>query len=146
MNTKTNRSFFQFSKPELTESIFAVNPSFSSDEPLRQEIKIESKVSKPQKRKDESFATVTLTVRNFDEFKLTDDTPYLLRVSMESDFTWKKELDENEEYNLLRVNGSSFLLSYIRPFVSEMTGMSKFKREEIPFIDFTSSKEVEKTE
>ena len=40
---------------------------------------------------------------------------------------------------LLKVNGASVLLSYIRPIVANLTNSSQYSVLNIPFMDFTQS-------
>lgn len=57
---------------------------------------------------------------------------------MKAKFIWKKGLSTEEEEDLLKVNAASLLLSYIRPQIRSITSLSKFREQNIPFIDFTS--------
>lgn len=50
----------------------------------------------------------------------------------------EKRLSTEEEEDLLKVNAASLLLSYIRPQIRSITSLSKFREQNIPFIDFTS--------
>ena len=53
-------------------------------------------------------------------------------------FTGFAKVLNNDEENLLKINAASLLLSYIRPQVRNITSLSKFSEQNIPFIDFTS--------
>lgn len=64
--------------------------------------------------------------------------PFFIRETMKAKFIWKKGLNNNDEENLLKINAASLLLSYIRPQVRNITSLSKFSEQNIPFIDFTS--------
>ena len=101
----------------------------------------ETKVQEPEKDEDDSklFAKVMFTVSNFEDLSPTSDVPYFLRVSMESTFSWDEMLDFSVE-DFLKVNAPSLLLSFIRPVVAELTGLSEYKQQYLPFIDFSANK------
>lgn len=140
MNTIDNKSFFQFDKPTLQELVFLPKPNFEKEKES-QNIILKSGFSKPENPTKETYTSfVTLTVTNNSDMKITEDIPYLLRVTMGAKFKWQGSLDQDQEAQLLKVNAASLLLSYIRPIVSSVTGDSSFKTEYLPFIDFTSEK------
>ena len=124
MNTKENISQFQFSRPRLKEAIFLANSDDNTDDIV---FSFETKVQEPEKDEDDSklFAKVMFTVSNFEDLSPTSDVPYFLRVSMESTFSWDEMLDFSVE-DFLKVNAPSLLLSFIRPVVAELTGLSEY--------------------
>ena len=141
MDTENDKSIIQFTDPELIESIFLVNGDFdiNKSKAKKQNMSIKPVVETPHDSNDEKRETViSLSVTNFDEIKFEKSTPYLIRVTMKATFKWEKGLTDEEENNLLNVNAASLLLSYIRPLVSQLTGMSRFNTQSIPFIDFTT--------
>lgn len=140
MNTKDNISQFQFSRPRLKEAIFLANSDDNIDDIV---FSFETKVQEPEKEDDDGklFAKVMFTVSNFEDLSPTSDVPYFLRVSMESTFSWDEMLDFSVE-DFLKVNAPSLLLSFIRPVVAELTGLSEYKQQYLPFIDFSANKKI----
>ncbi|KWT47441.1 hypothetical protein ABB39_08445 [Levilactobacillus brevis] len=144
MDTETNKSFFQFSNPELLQSIFIVNPEFSEDNDNKEKsMAISSNVSNPEKNeKDNScYSDVQLTVENMSSIDFTDNDAYYLHVSMGARFLWPDEVDKHQYMSLLQINAPSLLLSYVRPIVKEITENSRYTSVNIPFIDFRDSSE-----
>ena len=64
-------------------------------------------------------------------------------VEMHEENTAKVSLNvivgSSEVKELLKVNGASVLLSYIRPIVANLTNSSQYSVLNIPFMDFTQS-------
>lgn len=147
MDTEKNKSFIQFSNPELVRSIFIVNESYDSHTEYKQKMKIETKAQEPHNLKDnERESKVNLSIKNFD-VNIKDlekkNIPYFVDISIQSKFKWSKEnnISKDEEIKMLKVNAASLILSYIRPLLAQLTGMSRFSTENIPFIDFTNNLE-----
>ena len=139
MDTQNNQSIIQFTNPELVESIFMENPNYSGSEKVSQKLNISSEHDKIVKEnKYEKSTTVSLTVTNFDKIDMNSKLPFFIRETMKAKFIWKKGFNNNDEENLLKINAASLLLSYIRPQVRNITSLSKFSEQNIPFIDFTS--------
>ncbi|HIW89803.1 MAG TPA: protein-export chaperone SecB [Candidatus Ligilactobacillus excrementipullorum] len=140
MDTENNKSIIQFTNPELIETIFLVNSTFSRKDNKNQNLQIEPAIENPHDTDDDQRETsISLSISNFKELKFDDNTPFLIRITVKANFKWQKGLEDDEEENLLKVNASSLLLSYIRPLVSQLTGMSRFNTQSIPFIDFTAN-------
>lgn len=139
MNTKENISQFQFSRPRLKEAIFLANSDENTDDVV---FSFETKVQEPEKDENSKlFAKVMFTVSNFEDLSPTSDELYFLRVSMESTFSWDEMLDFSVE-DFLKINAPSLLLSFIRPVVAELTGLSEYKQQYLPFIDFSVNKKI----
>ena len=139
MNTKENISQFQFSRPRLKEAIFLANSDENTDDVV---FSFETKVQEPEKDDNSKlFAKVMFTVLNFEDLSSTSDEPYFLRVSMESTFSWDEMLDFSVE-DFLIINAPSLLLSCIRPVVAELTVLSEYKQQYLPFIDFSVNKKI----
>ena len=84
---------------------------------------------------------VELEVSNFDSDNDAEINkhPYLLNVIMQAEFRWPNNWAEKKVKRFIKVNAASLLFSYIRPIISDITGMSEFEREDLPFIDFSKS-------
>ncbi|WP_041826715.1 protein-export chaperone SecB [Streptococcus salivarius] len=137
MNTKENKSQFQFSRPVLKEAIFLANADEKDEDVV---FSFETRVQEPQRNEDNQFSSkVTFTVSNFEDLSSTSDEPYFLRVSMESTFSWVEILDFSVD-DFLKINAPSLLLSFIRPIIANLTGVSEYKDQFLPFIDFSNNK------
>lgn len=141
MRMEHKESFFQFKNPVLKESLFIVNKNFKkSDSSVKQNFSIETHATTPKdiqgnKRK----ATVSLSVKNFKGDKFSENIPFFMNISFESDFEWEKDGKKANEIDMLKINGAALLFSYIRPLVSQLTSLAGFKQLNLPFIDFTES-------
>lgn len=124
-------SKFQFSNPTLEKISFEVCDGFAPEN--FEGISIESTTE--IKILDEQNAEVSLTVNIGNGEK---NQPFNISVKMNADFEWEDSIKGEDAKRMLKVNGSSVLLSYIRPIVSGLTGSSKYTAWHIPFIDFTS--------
>lgn len=137
MNTKENKSKFQFSRPVLKEAIFLANADEKDEDIV---FSFETRVQEPQRNEDNQFSSkVTFTVSNFEDLSSTSDEPYFLRVSMESTFSWV-EISDFSVDDFLKINAPSLLLSFIRPIIANLTGVSEYKEQFLPFIDFSNNK------
>lgn len=148
MNTENNRSGFQFSNPMLQESIFIINPQYSGKlaDVSDTSYKVQVQISDAEATKDTMMeATVSETVTTSEEMNLDEDTPFYVRITMSARFRWNTEAYPNEkEYvNLLKINGASLLLSYIRTNLTELTQFSPIQTQYIPFLDFTKNPIIE---
>lgn len=143
MDINKNKSSFQFSTPELVESIFIVNQSFNGEESneFNESLKIITNVSDPETISDKlTRSEVRVSVQNMDNPKFNDKTPYYLLVTMRAFFSFSNAFNTREKYEpLLKINAAALLFSYIRPKITSLTAESRFKTRYLPFIDFTKS-------
>lgn len=138
MDTKSNKSIFQFNDPEIIESIFLINENYKETVDIDDvNFNINVKITKHE---DESPAEVTLTVANFDfpNIEEVESTPYYLYVTMRALFFWDDSLKNEELNNFLQINAPSLIFSYLRPYISQLTSNSKYGPLNIPFINFTN--------
>ncbi|RHW48712.1 protein-export chaperone SecB [Lactobacillus bombicola] len=145
MDTDKNKSVFQFTNPELIRSVFIANENYHAEKGKEFKMNVEPNAEEPEDINDkERCARVTLSVNNFDlTSKSIDDVldgkPYMVFITMGATFKWNKnDIKSKDEKNFLKVNAASLLLGYIRPLLAELTGMSKFNTQCIPFIDFSN--------
>ena len=142
MNSRDSKSFFQFTEPILEESVLLPNNKYDSKLNNDQKIKLRLVGKKGQIDKDQKFNKINIAeqVTNFpihqSEFNDNDTTPYFINVVMQSTFYWKKKINRKMMDNLIKVNSQMLLLSYIRPYVTNLTSKTKFKTQYIPFINF----------
>lgn len=144
MDTDKNKSVFQFTNPELIRSVFIANENYQAEKSKEFKMNVEPNIDEPVDiNNTERCATVTLSVNNFDLTKSMDDEidgkPYMVFITMGASFKWNKnDVKKKDERNFLKINAASLLLGYIRPLLAELTGMSRFNTQCIPFIDFSS--------
>lgn len=143
MDTNKNKSIFEFSDPRLISSVLLINKGYSKklSSVKSLDFSVETLVSKPSDlNKNKQHANVMLSVKTSDEIRMDEDVPVYILVSMEAEFIWKKgAFSDDTLKNLLKVNASSLLLSYIRPHVAEITEASEIPIQHIPFLDFTKN-------
>lgn len=144
MNTKKNKSKFQFSTPTILESIFVENVNYKDGLSTVKNItfKLSSHSTEPQSISDTDTSrlssVVALTLETNNDLNFTESDPCYLRVTMKATFIWDKEAyTQSEVKSLLKVNAPSLLLSYIRPQVASVTENSDMPAQQIPFIDFS---------
>lgn len=153
MDTDKNKSVLQFTNPELIRSVFIANEDYHVEKGKEFKMNVEPNIERPKDINDkERCAKVTLSVNNFDSTKKSVDVelgekPYVVFITMGATFKWNKsDIKDEDEKDFLRINAASLLLSYIRPLLAELTGMSKFNTQYIPFIDFSNTSQKEQGE
>lgn len=138
MNSKEQKSMFQFSNPILLKSLFISGDIDKYEDFDNYELMIhfETNVKSIGDRQAEVRLRVfNVDLKNIDD---TDSIPYILDVMMGAKFQWDDSIKNPD--SLLRENAPALLFSYIRPYISMVTGMSQFERADIPFVDFTNNK------
>ncbi len=143
MEISKNKSEFQFSKPILKEAIFTVNSKYESilANVGVQNFQITAKQTNVQLADGYRTANVLVTVANRESVGLDDNTPYILRVSMAANFRLDSNSSEEEFKSLLKVNAPALVMSYIRPFVTQLTEQTDLETQYLPFLDFTRTGE-----
>lgn len=125
-------SNFQFKFPFLTKVSFNLNDEF---EDFQGNIDLKSKFDvKVHMSEKEKIAHVILQIKLGGE---ETDQPFELEIVMQSEFLWKRELEQEQLNALLSQNAPSVLLSYARPIIANITSSSPFPTYNIPFMNFT---------
>lgn len=142
MDTKENKSNFEFDNPQLIESIFLQNLQYEGDlsKITNLPFQFEKTINKITQMQDNQHCatTVFLSATTNDKIELTKSTPCYIRITMKADFFWNKNVINEKEANIfLNINAPALLLSYIRPKVHDLTKDSKIPVQDIPFVDFT---------
>lgn len=143
-NINKLESSFQFNHPVLKGIFFLPNNRYEGNEKttsLNFNTKLIEVNSVKSSKEKYQTGNVELEVSNFDsetEAELNKN-PYLLNVIMQAEFRWPKDWAEEKVKRFIKVNAASLLFSYIRPIISDITGMSEFEREDLPFIDFSKA-------
>ena len=127
--------YLDFSNPELEAFEYKVNNKFDVE-------KYNGKVNfgtntTLQPLKDEPLKMLVRLVVNINDGE--KNAPFHINAIISSIFTFSPELEDDVVIDMLRVNGSALLFSYIRPIVSSITSIGPNKSFNIPFMDFTQS-------
>ncbi|MCT3602848.1 hypothetical protein EFS28_03460 [Lactobacillus acidophilus] len=141
-NIDNLKSTFQFKRPVLKGIFFLPNVQYKGNKKTTslnfstQLVEVD-----PQKEAENGYQNgkVELEVSNFNsesEAELNKN-PYLLSIVMQAEFLWPESWSKEVVKKFIKVNAASLLFSYIRPIISNITGMSEFEREDLPFIDFS---------
>ncbi|WP_445622292.1 protein-export chaperone SecB [Lacticaseibacillus paracasei] len=148
MDTQKHQSAFRFTNPMLLESIYMANPNYDGDMGSvgSTNFKINVLTSPTEKQANGKLvATVSeslMTSENIDQSKAT---PFYLRVTMSAKFEWSEDDVPKDQASLfLKINAPSFLLSYIRPVVANLTEQAAIQTQHIPFIDFAHAMQQKK--
>lgn len=144
MDSKNNKSSFQFSNPILVKSLFISNNFDNDSDGYEMTVHFETEVDYISN----NIAEVTLRVFNIDISNVNNylekNVPYILDIVMSAQFKWSSSIADPSEF--LRQNAPSLIFSYMRPYISTITGMSKFSKTDIPFVDFTNNKLINEKE
>lgn len=127
------KSLFQFTNPHIDEIIFKVNTE-NYDKEMPIEISVEPYIN------DEIENTGNVSLRLL-VGRINDDaellTPVYFSGVISAEFKWDSSVKDVE--NMLKINGGTVLLSYIRPVLSSLTMQAGIKPIHIPFINFAEN-------
>jgi len=130
------KSRFQIKNPRLLKLCFDVNEDFNKDKFLGLDID-----SKTTVKRAEKAATVRLELNIFNEEE-KKEAPFSIDIIMEADFKWDESVNGEELEYLLNSNAPAVLLSYIRPYISNVTVGAGFPPLVLPLMDFRENKSV----
>ena len=143
MNSKDQKSTFQFDNPVVLESVFFENLTYKEDFSKIGQLpfKINKIIGEKQKLDEDRIgAPVVLTLTTSEKMELDENTPCFIRVTMRANFVWNRnDFSEDSVDKLLSVNAPSLLLGYIRPKIVSLTQDSDVPTQQIPFINFSTS-------
>lgn len=131
--SKLKDSKFQFSRPELLELQFNMNPNFDPEKKTTYQRLFDKEI---QKSKEHNEAVVVVKWETGSEKSINPQ--YHISILMYSRFQWDNDLNEEQIDNLLKYNAVSLILSYMRPIVSQVTMNSTGIAYDIPYIDLTT--------
>ena len=127
-DTFNTQSSLQVTNIRLRSAVFKINDKTGEGE-FDINPKIKTLVSK---NANERHANVRLFVSAFSG----DNIPFVLDVEYEAFFVWEKELDDTVD-DMLSINGSAMLYSYMRPIFSNMSSAAGMPPLILPMMDFT---------
>lgn len=128
-------SDFQFSDPRIEKIDFRIGKNEKKSKNERNlpiGIEVQTKVNNKQSN---AIVSLFLTVGEVDSENEVI-TPFYFRGTISADFRWQGEFDNKSIENMLRVNGGTVLLSYIRPVLATITMQAGIKPLNLPFINF----------
>lgn len=129
-------SKFQFEDLVLEELEFNINPNFYTDEtPVDMKNIFKTRIIKSI---DSNDAIVKLEI--YTNINNKEDTPFTLKVIISAKFSWE-ELEPNVADKMLHTNAPALLLSYARPIVANITGVSPFPAYHLPLMNFDQTVE-----
>ncbi len=124
-------SIFKFTPPLL------INSSFSMKRPQKPDDVVNIHLCRNIiKNAEDNSALVELRVQlNKEEEKENEDPCFVAEVTLQSMFSWPKELDQEKADALLRVNAPALLISYARPIFVQLTAASPAPTYNLPFLN-----------
>ncbi len=122
-------SGFQFLNPRIKYTEFIVNDNFDSS--LYKGIGISCK--KEEKRMENNSAQVDLIIIIGSK---ENKDPFFINIRISSLFEWGYGIPEKNIQTLLNQNALAMLVSYLRPYVANITASAGFNPYHIPFINF----------
>jgi preprotein translocase subunit SecB len=145
MDIQKHESAFRFTNPVLRESIYMANPNYGGDISSVESTNFKINVLTSQTKKQANgklVATVSESVMTSENIDQSKATPFYLRVTMSAKFEWSDDDVPKDQANLfLKINAPSFLLSYIRPVVANITEQAAIQTQHIPFVDFAHARQ-----
>ena len=134
------KSNLQFSNPVLTRLEFEIHKSFKADGPIEMPINIKREIVRNADGDvpiNMAQVAVTLSVGNKDS-----STPFYIEADEEAKFKWNEGMfNEVQIEDLLKLNATALLLSYLRPVISNITSSSPYPAYNLPYLDLTANEE-----
>ena len=124
-------SDFQFSDPRIEKIDFRIGKN-KKEQNLPIGIEVQTKVNNKQSN---AIVRLFLTVGEIDSENEVI-TPFYFNGTILADFRWQGNFDDESIENMLRINGGTVLLSYIRPILATITMQAGIKPLNLPFINF----------
>ena len=87
-------------------------------------------------------AEVTVNLSVFEDFE-SPYSPFKCEISYLGEFFWDESLDGVID-NMLKINAPATIISYIRPILSQFTMIAGLPILNLPLLDFTNPKSMEK--
>lgn len=133
---ESNESKFRIIIPKLKKLEYEFNDECEKQESFKLKIQTETKILKKA-----NSALVSLKLQIFDkvEYEL-NEVPFYISIIMFSEFEWDESVDERAIPSLLENNAPAVILSYIRPFISNLTVGSGYPPLIIPLLNFKENK------
>lgn len=124
------KSRLQFKNPKLLKLNYELNDNFKNDGYVNLDVSSRTSI-----KKGKNNAFVLLSLKVFDDSM--ENIPFYINISMEGEFFWDDGLKNIDQ--LLKSNGPAILLSYIRPYITNITVGAGFPPLILPLINFTEN-------
>lgn len=122
-------SSFQFTNPSITDVQFSKNSTFNPSANVTMKNNFNISIN----QKVDNSAKVELALIINEDKK--DDSPFYLSLKISALFKWTEDIKNTDVF--LQQNAPALLLSYARPFISNLVISAGLPPYYIPFIDFT---------
>lgn len=133
---ESNESKFRIIMPKLKKLEYEFNNKYEKQDSIKLKIQTETKILKKVNN-----AIVSLKLQVFDKNKYElNEVPFYICIIMFSEFEWDDNVDEKVIPTLLESNAPAVILSYIRPFISNLTTGSGYPPLIIPLLNFKENK------
>lgn len=122
-------SAFQFTNPVIVSMKYELNPKYNRNSDTIYTRSIRRNISR-SKNSNDALLMVTLNIDGEDS-----TNPWVnVSLTMAANFHWDDSLNEKAD-DLLKLNGTSLLLGYMRPVISNITAYSPGGSLNIPFMN-----------
>ncbi len=130
-------SNFKFKNHKLTSLKYELNDSYElKSTPIKMNIQTETKIVK-----DGNNAIVSLELLVFDKDSYKrQEVPFYVDITMSGEFEWDSSIDDKLLVILLESNAPATLLSYMRPYISNLTIGAGYPPLIIPLLNFKENK------
>lgn len=125
-------SSFQLTEQKITKIDYKANKNFKFSGALN----IEYDINVLSTLIEDGIGIVSLEVGVFNK-KEFEEVPFVINISIDGEFAWDSSIKEDDLKILLEINAPAILLSYLRPFVSQITLFSGNPPLILPLINFT---------
>lgn len=131
-----NESKFRIIMPKLKKLEYEFNNEYEKKDSIKFKIQTETKILK---KADNAIVSLKLQVFDKNIYEL-NEVPFYICIVMFSEFEWDDNVDEKIIPTLLESNAPAVILSYIRPFISNLTTGSGYPPLIIPLLNFKENK------
>lgn len=125
------QSNLQFTNPHIEKIDFRTNDIEHCPTDIPVHINIESEINDDARR---AIVKLKLCVGNLNDDKEVVSSFYFNGI-IAAKFTWDEEIEDPA--TMLKINGGTVLLSYMRPVLANLTMQAGMKPLHLPFINFT---------
>ncbi len=133
---ESNESKFRIIMPKLKKLEYEFNNEYEKKDSIKFKIQTETKILK---KADNAIVSLKLQVFDKNIYEL-NEVPFYICIVMFSEFEWDDNVDEKIIPTLLESNAPAVILSYIRPFISNLTTGSGYPPLIIPLLNFKENK------
>ena len=128
------KSRLQFKNPILTKVKYEINNAFQEEKKIKLKIDLSTSINKGEEK-----AIVEVILKVFNK-EMLEKVPFYIEIGMKGEFFWDPNSDMSLIEKLLETNGPAILISYIRPYISNLTSGSGFVPLVLPLFDLSDNK------